>query len=79
MKVDTVKSAQRVLDILEFFAEWRQPASVNEISQSLGYLQSSTSVLLESLKESGYFDHDLRTGMYIHKRPSHFGYCVDSS
>lgn len=65
MKVDTVKSAQRVLDILEFFAEWRQPASVNEISQSLGYPQSSTSVLLKSLKESGYFDHDLRTGMYI--------------
>ncbi len=65
MKVDTVKSAQRVLDILEFFAEWRKPASVNEISQSLGYPQSSTSVLLKSLKESGYFDHDLRTGMYI--------------
>lgn len=59
-----VKSALRVLELLEFFAEWRRPASVNEISQTLGYPQSSTSVLLKSLKDTGYFDHDLRTGMY---------------
>ncbi|WP_066261731.1 IclR family transcriptional regulator [Hydrogenophaga flava] len=59
-----VKSALRVLELLEFFAEWRRPASVKEIAQSLGYPQSSTSVLLKSLKESGYFDHDPRTGMY---------------
>jgi DNA-binding IclR family transcriptional regulator len=59
-----VKSALRVLELLEFFAEWRRPASVKEIAQSLGYPQSSTSVLLRSLKDSGYFDHDPRTGMY---------------
>lgn len=59
-----VKSALRVLELLEFFAEWRRPASVKEIAQSLGFPQSSTSVLLKSLKESGYFDHDPRTGMY---------------
>lgn len=59
-----VKSALRVLELLEFFAEWRRPASVKEIAQSLGYPQSSTSVLLKSLKETGYFDHDPRTGMY---------------
>lgn len=59
-----VKSALRVLELLEFFAEWRRPASVKEIAQSLGYPQSSTSVLLKSLKDMGYFDHDLRTGMY---------------
>ena len=60
-----VKSALRVLEILEFFAEWRRPASVKEVSQSLGYPQSSTSVLLKSLKDSGYFDHEPRTGMYL--------------
>lgn len=60
-----VKSAQRVLELLEFFAEWRRPASVGEISQSLGYPQSSTSVLLKSLLESGHFDHDARSGMYV--------------
>lgn len=60
-----VKSALRVLELLEFFAEWRRPASVKEIAQSLGYPQSSTSVLLKSLKDMGYFDHDPRTGMYV--------------
>lgn len=60
-----VKSAQRVLELLEFFAEWRRPASVGEISQSLGYPQSSTSVLMKSLSESGYFDYEARTGMYV--------------
>lgn len=61
----TVKSAQRVLELLEYFAETRRPATVKEISQSLGYPQSSTSVLLKSLTESGYFDHESRTGMYV--------------
>lgn len=60
-----VKSAQRVLELLEFFAEWRRPASVGEIARSLGYPQSSTSVLLKSLAESGHFDHDARSGMYL--------------
>jgi DNA-binding IclR family transcriptional regulator len=60
-----VKSAQRVLELLEFFAQWRRPASVKEISQSLGYPQSSTSVLLRSLVSSGHFDHEVRTGMYV--------------
>lgn len=64
MKTRPVKSAHRVLELLEFFAEWRRPATVKDISQSLGYPQSSTSVLLRSLKESGHFDHDPRTGLY---------------
>lgn len=62
---DSVKSAQRVLEVIEFFAEWRRPASIKEICQSLGYPQSSTSVLMKSLKDSGYFDHDARSGMYV--------------
>lgn len=59
-----VKSAGRVLELLEFFAEWRRAATVNEICQSLGYPQSSTSILMKSLHEAGYFDHDARTGLY---------------
>lgn len=65
MATYSVKSAERALELLEFFAEWRRPASVTEISQSLGYPQSSTSVLMKSLTESGYFDHEARTGMYV--------------
>lgn len=60
-----VKSAQRVLELLEYFAELRQPAAVGEIARSLGYPQSSTSVLLKSLADSGYLDHEPRTGMYV--------------
>ncbi len=60
-----VKSAQRVLELLEFFAETRRPARIKEIAQTLGYPQSSTSVLLKSLVESGYFDYESRSAMYV--------------
>lgn len=60
----TVKSAQRVLELLEYFADVQRPATVKEISQTLGYPQSSTSVLLASLRDAGYFDHDSLTGLY---------------
>ena len=59
-----VKSALRVLELLEFFAEERRPAAVGVIAQSLGWPQSSTSVLLRCLTESGLFDHDARSGLY---------------
>ncbi|TFZ02692.1 ArsR family transcriptional regulator [Ramlibacter henchirensis] len=64
MREGGVKSAQRAMELLEFFADWRRPASVKEISQSLGYPQSSTSMLLSALAEAGYYDHDPRTAMY---------------
>lgn len=60
-----VKSAQRVLELLEFFAEERRPTAVGVIARTLGWPQSSTSVLLRGLAETGYFDHDARTGMYV--------------
>lgn len=59
-----VKSAQRVLELLEFFAEERRPAPVGVIAQTLGWPQSSTSVLLRGLCDTGFFDHDARTGLY---------------
>lgn len=59
-----VKSALRVLELLEYFAEERRPAGVGEVARALGYPQSSTSVLLRSLTEAGFFDHDPRTGLY---------------
>lgn len=60
-----VKSARRAMELMEFFADARRPASVKEISQSLGWPQSSTSVLLRSLADAGFYDHDVRTGMYL--------------
>lgn len=64
-KQTSVKSAQRVLELLEYFAEVRRPASIKEICQSLGYPQSSTSVLMKSLVDLGYFDYEQRTRMYV--------------
>ncbi|MBQ0930688.1 IclR family transcriptional regulator [Ideonella alba] len=59
-----VKSALRVLELLEFFAEERRPASVGEVAQALHWPQSSTSVLLRCLVEAGYVDHDRRSGLF---------------
>ena len=59
-----VKSALRVLELLEFFAEERRPAAVGEVATAMGWPQSSTSVLLNCLVEAGYFEHDRRTGLF---------------
>jgi DNA-binding IclR family transcriptional regulator len=53
-----VKSARRVIEIFEFFAERQAPAKLTEIARSLGYPASSTFVLLKSLQELGYLDYD---------------------
>lgn len=58
-----VKSAARVLHILEFFDRRRGPANVHAVSTALGYPVSSTAALLRSLVAMGYLHHDrvLRT------------------
>lgn len=53
-----VKSAKRVVHILEMFDVLRRPASVTEIAQRLNMPQSSTSVLLRSMLELGYLAYD---------------------
>ena len=54
----TVKSAQRVLEVLEYFAATRDPATVAEVSRQLAFPQSSTSMLLSSLETLGYLTYD---------------------
>ncbi|MGD9942119.1 MAG: IclR family transcriptional regulator [Burkholderiaceae bacterium] len=56
-----VKSAQRVLEVLEYFASTHQPANVAEVCRHLGYPQSSTSMLLDSLEALGYLTYDSRS------------------
>lgn len=53
----TVKSAVRVLEVLEFFDRQQREASVAEIARALGYPMSSTSMLLANLLECGYLRH----------------------
>jgi hypothetical protein len=50
----SVKSAVRVLEVLEFFDTVQRDASLSEIAIELGYPLSSASVLLQSLVKRGY-------------------------
>lgn len=59
-----VKSARRVLQVFEFFAEYQQPASASEISINLDFPQSSTSMLLRSLVQLGYLQFDNATRLF---------------
>jgi len=61
----TVKSAARVLQILEYFDDVQRHSTVMEISASLGFPQSSTSALLHSLVGMGYLDYDAHSRTYI--------------
>lgn len=53
-----IKSARRVLELFELFAERRQALSVTDVVQALEYPQSSASALLKSLARLGYLDYD---------------------
>lgn len=56
-----VKSAGRVLRILELFDVLKREALVSEVSELLGLPQSSTSVLLRSLVVMGYLTYNAPT------------------
>ena len=60
-----VKSAGRVLEILEYFDDIQRQSTVMEIADVLGYPQSSTSALLKSLVSMGYLTYDPRQRTYI--------------
>lgn len=68
---EVVKSAVRVLEILEFFDRRRGPASVGDIAADLNYPQSSTSALMRSLVKVGYLTYDphRRAFMPTHRVP----------
>lgn len=58
-----VKSAQRVLDILQMFAADPAPAPLGEIARILRLPKSSCLALLQTLEGSGYL-YQLRGGLY---------------
>jgi DNA-binding IclR family transcriptional regulator len=60
-----VKSAGRVLEVLDHFRQVRRPLSAVEIGSALGYPKSSTNVLLRSLVTLGYLTLDMRTLRYF--------------
>lgn len=51
---DPVKSAGRVLDILELFASSERPLALRDVASILGLPKSSTHMLLGTLEQRGY-------------------------
>ena len=64
-KEGVVKSAARVLMVLELFDVLCREASVTEIAELLAFPQSSTSVLLRSMIAMGYLNYNKATRAYI--------------
>jgi DNA-binding IclR family transcriptional regulator len=60
-----IKSAARVLELFEYFAECRRPLSVTDVVRGLDYPQSSASALLKSLTKLGYLDYDRYERVYV--------------
>lgn len=60
-----IKSAKRVLEVFDFFAEKRRPLAVADVVSGLGYPQSSTSMLLKSLTRLGYLSYDRHKRLYV--------------
>ena len=59
-----IKSAKRVLELFEYFAECRRPLTVGDVIKGLHYPQSSVSSLLKSLTRLGYLDYDRHKRLY---------------
>lgn len=61
----TVKSASRVLDVLELLAEQSAPASLTQIAQALQMPVSSCYELLKTLQARGYVLRDQAASTYV--------------
>ena len=59
-----VRQAANVLEIMEFFAQTRKPATLAEIADHFGWPRSSTFNLLATLSEKGYLYEPRRGGGY---------------
>ncbi len=59
-----VRQAANVLEIMEFFADQKKPATLAEIADHFGWPRSSTFNLLATLSEKGYLYEPRRRGGY---------------
>lgn len=60
----SIKSAHRVLEILEYFDREHRTATVMDLSRTLAYPQSSTSELLRCLTRLGYLHYNRYRRIY---------------
>lgn len=70
MSANDVKSAKRVLDILQFFAGTRTPATLSQVASALAIPKSSCLALLETLEGDGYA-HEIAGRYYLTRRWLH--------
>ena len=68
VSTSVIKSAQRVLAILEYFKERQRSATVGDIAGALRLPQSSVSMLVKSLVSLGYLEHGEKSRLL---RPSY--------
>ncbi|MCC8934964.1 IclR family transcriptional regulator [Bradyrhizobium ivorense] len=61
----TIKSARRVIEIMEFFDRKRRPIGLKEICDGLGYPVSSGAAMLKSLMLLGYLEYDKASRTYL--------------
>jgi len=60
-----VKQAANVLDLLEYFVRHKEPATLSEIADTLGWPRSSTFNLVQTLVDRGYlYEPRPRSGYY---------------
>jgi DNA-binding IclR family transcriptional regulator len=62
---NSVKSARRVFDVLEFFEEHQRAASAVEVANALDFPQSSTSALMRTMTAFGYLHYDSSRRTYL--------------
>lgn len=65
MNEQSVKSADRVLEILELFRQRKAPLGVREVAEYFGYPKVSTSVLLKSMAAKGYMSYDRKAHTFV--------------
>jgi len=65
MDKNLVKSAARVIQVLEFFDQIKRPATVAEVADHHEWPHSSTSVLMRNLVALGYLHYDAGPRTYV--------------
>ena len=63
--MDAVKSARRVFEILEYFAQVQRAVPVAELSAEYGYPPSSVSALMRTMVMLGYLSYDGSARTYL--------------
>lgn len=65
MAENSIKTARRVFEVLEYFDLTRKPVSLTQLCTQFGYAPSSGSALLKSLVQLGYLEYDKHSRTYL--------------